>query len=180
MRNRGRLVRAVLAGSLAASLVLTGCGADEDLPGGTAGKDVLADNDLLVDGQIRMGTGEPDEVEVHRALCDYLFGTVDEVADTADLDGDVSYADGSGYRSEGESGGGFVCGYQAGDEAVFSLLVWDRDPGSPGDAEGVVVVPLPGERYGVSAYAPGYEGKRMPVDRRKEWLREAAGRIAER
>jgi hypothetical protein len=150
-----------------------------ELPGGTAGEDVLAEHGFLSDdGQVGFAEGPPPE-EVQPAFCDYLFGEPDEVAEVAELEGTVSLNEDSGFRNAGGSGIGFRCAYDVSDETTLALVLWTQDTADADDeGEHVVTVKLREDLYGYSGYAPGYDGPSMSASTAKAWLTEAGERVA--
>ena len=123
------------------SLALVGCGSQaEELPGGDSGKGVLAAHHWL-DGKDRVRFGESaPAADVQKAICTYLFGTPEEVGDTAGLDGKVTLHHDSGYRSAGGNGIGFECGYDVKGKTRFGMVLWSRDLGEMGKVSHPVTV----------------------------------------
>lgn len=174
-----------LGGLLVVSaLVLTGCGSESsggsspDLPGGTAGKSVLADHNFLDgDDRVRFAESKPSD-EVQSAICDYLFGKPEEVADVAKLEGQVALNEDSGFNSAGGNGIGFQCGYDVSGKTALALVIWTKNSDEPGKAEHVVTKKLREGLYGYSAYAPGYDGSAMTKSAAGTWLTETGKRVA--
>ena len=80
-------------------------GSGSGLPGGTAGKSVLAEHDFLdKDDRVRFGESKR-AAEVQSAICDHIFGKPEEVATPRSSRGEVSLNEGSGYNSAGGNGG---------------------------------------------------------------------------
>lgn len=182
---------------LAIALVTTSCGSQpspspdgkkssqssgstgSELPGGTAGKGVLADHDFLDDqGRVRFAESAP-EAEVQSALCSYLFGEPDEVARTAELEGTASLNEDSGYRSAGGNGTGFQCGYDVSGKTVLAMILWTKDSsgGDDGGATHVVTKKVGDGLFAYSAYLPGYDGPSMSKATAARWLSEGGARV---
>jgi hypothetical protein len=159
------------------SLVLGGCGSQgSDLPGGDSGKDKLSDHHWLDSkDRVRFSEAAPAD-DVQKAICDYLFGTPEEVGDTAGLEGTVSLHEDSGYRSAGGNGIGFECGYDVKGKTRFGMVLWSRDLGSLGKASHKVKIRLHDGLVGYSAYAAGYAGDVVSESRARSWLKAAGGR----
>lgn len=159
------------------SLFLAGCGSQgSELPGGDSGKDVLSDHNWL-DGKDRVRFSESAPAEnVQKAICEYLFGTPEEVGDAAALDGTVSLHKNSGYRSAGGNGIGFECGYDVKGKTKFGMVLWSRDVGSMGKASHQVKIRLHDGLFGYSAYTAGYGGDAISEARARSWLKAAAAR----
>ena len=159
------------------SLALVGCGSrGSDLPGGSSGKDLLSSHHWL-DGKDRVRFGESAPADdVQEAICAYLFGSPEEVGDTAGLDGKVSLHEDSGYRSAGGNGIGFECGYDVKGKTRFGMVVWSRDLGSMGKASHPVTVKLHDGLVGYAAYTPGFDGDAVSKATARSWLKAAGGR----
>ena len=95
------------------------------LPGGSAGRSVLARDWLDRSGRLTDGRRAPT-AGVQRAICGYLFGTPAQVGRVARLPGTVTLAPRSGYAGLGSDGVGFQCGYDVGGTTVYSLAVWSK------------------------------------------------------
>jgi hypothetical protein len=149
-----------------------------EFPGGEAGVDELAPHNWLGDdGTLFYGETEPPR-EIQEALCDYLVGTPDEVADAAGLDGDVTLEDGSGYTVLGGSGVGFRCGYEVDGTFAFGIVLWSDDlRDQVADQPNTVAVALPNELFGATVYAPEWDGTMLDATDSEQWLSEAAGRV---
>ena len=148
------------------------------LPGGSAGRSVLARDWLDRAGRLTDGRRAPT-AGVQRAICAYLFGTPAQVGRVARLPGTVTLAPRSGYAGLGSDGVGFQCGYDAGGTTVYSLAVWSkRLDASSGQAAHLVEEPVARGRYGYSAYAPTYAGAAEADATARRWLREAGGRVS--
>ena len=150
-------------------------GAD-GLPGGTAGRDELADGWLDGAGRLYYGEAAPSETK-QRALCSYLFGTPAQVARVARLRGTVTLAPRSGYGSLGSNGIGFQCGYAVDGTTTFSLVVWSKKLEGSRTAAHLVETEVGGGRWGYSAYAPAYSGPAVPAATAKRWLTQAGTRV---
>lgn len=144
-----------------------------------AAAQVLDDEGYLDgEGTVVFGPAGPssDETEVQEALCTYIFGSPDEVAERAGLDGAVLAA-GSGYQMLGANGSGVRCGWGAQDEPSFALVVWgaEADWITQDEAQFEVSVQRPDGSVGVAAYDPASETERLPADELEAWLLEAPG-----
>jgi hypothetical protein len=159
------------------SLVLVGCGSHGgDLPGGDSGKNLLAAHHWL-DGKDRVRYGESaPAANVQKAICTYLFGTPEEVGDTAGLDGKVTLHDDSGYRSAGGNGIGFECGYDVKGKTRFGMVLWSRDLGEMGKVSHPVTLRLHDGLVGYAAYTPGFGGQAISKTRARAWLKAAGAR----
>jgi hypothetical protein len=159
------------------SLVLVGCGsAGQDLPGGHSGKDTLASHHWLDDkDRVRFGESTP-AASVQKAMCSYLFGTPEEVGDTAGLDGKVTLHGGSGYRNAGGNGIGFECSYDVKGKTRFGMVLWSRQLGKMGKVAHPVTLRLHDGLVGYAAYIAGFDGKAISKARARSWLRAAGGR----
>lgn len=168
---------------VAISSAVSGCSSGSDptpggLPGGTSGKDLLQAHHLLDgEGRVSPGPTAPKGASVNAAICDYVFGTADEVGTVAELDGTVTLSKHSGYLYNGGNGSGVECVYQIGGETRFELVIWDKKAADTSGPKHEVMLDLPNRFYGVSAYAPSYHGTAIAASDAKRWLREAAGRV---
>ena len=169
---------------LASALVLTACGSESsggsssELPGGSAGKSVLADHDFLdKDDRVRFGESKPAD-EVQSAICDYLFGTPEEVGDVAKLKGKVTLHEESGFNSGGSTGIGFQCGYVVSGETTLAMVIWTKNEDQSDEGTHVVTKKLREGLYGYSAYAPGYDGSAMSKGVAVKWLTQTGKRVA--
>lgn len=167
------------------STIVTGCSsgsgqepAPVGLPGGTSGKDVLQAHHLLdAKGRVAPGPTAPTGRKVNAAICDYVFGTADEVGTTAKLDGTVTLFKHSGYLYAGGGGSGVACTYNVGGKAQFELVIWDKKSTAPNGATHMVTIDLPNGFHGASAYAPSYHGEAIATADAKRWLQQAAERV---
>lgn len=189
MSDRQRVV--IVAAAL---LLLAGCAADEGEEAGVttgvpptvgesaereAAAQVLDDAGYLDDeGNVAFGPAGPssEETDVQEALCTHLFGSPEEVAERAGLDGAVLAA-GSGYQMLGANGSGVRCGWGAQDEPSFALVVWgdDADWITQDAAEFEVSVERPDGSVGVAAYDPASEIERLSAEELEAWLLQAPG-----
>lgn len=101
-------------------------------PGGTSGSDVIDEYDRLEDGRVFSGITNVGDDEFDAAVCEFLFGTPEEVAAYAGLSGDVHLVPESGERNSGGGGSGYRCGWGTSDDPDFFLELWsipaDREP----------------------------------------------------
>jgi hypothetical protein len=164
--------------AVACAVGLTACSDGAGTPAQSDERDraeqlLLSEGYLDDSGAVALGPAGPggDETDVHEAMCTYLFGAPDEVAERAGLD-EATLSDGSGYRMLGANGSGIECGWGSADEPVLVLASWgsaDRF----GDAEGVeVLVDLP-DGVGVASYDPDSDVERLTEDELRRWLTEA-------
>ncbi|MGC5615646.1 hypothetical protein [Georgenia sp. Z1491] len=129
---------------------------------------------LADDGSVEFGPAGPgtDEVDVHEALCTYVFGAEGEVAERAGLD-EAVLADGSGYRMLGANGSGVECAWGAPEAPVLVLASWGSSDRFDDDEDALeVLVELP-DGVGVAHYDPDSDVERLPADELEEWLTEA-------
>src|SRR5690606_16717039 len=102
---------------------------DDEASGDGAAADVLAEAGLLDDeGRVAYGPVVPD-AEFDAVICEYVFGTTDEVIELAGLPADAVLLDGSGPAQLGGGGGGVRCGYGEGGEggdAMLAVRVWNK------------------------------------------------------
>lgn len=173
---------------LASVAVLSGCsGGDGDsaeespVPQQSSEREdaqqLLSEEGYLDDaGNVAFGPAGPrsEETAVNEALCTYLFGSPQEVAERAGLAGTV-LAPGSGYQMLGANGSGVRCGWGTQDEPVFALVVWGADAEWITEDEDTfeVVIELPENSVGVAAYDPESDVERLPATELEAWLREA-------
>ncbi|MGO1561158.1 MAG: hypothetical protein ACTHW7_04960 [Actinomycetaceae bacterium] len=124
-------------------------------------------------GAVALGLAGPggDETDVHEAMCTYLFGAPDEVAERAGLD-EATLTDGSGYRMLGANGSGIECGWGSADEPVLVLASWGSADRFDGAEDIDVLVDLP-DGVGVASYHPGSDVERLTEDELAQWLTEA-------
>jgi hypothetical protein len=170
----------------AAVVVVSGCSsgsgpgaAPDRFPGGTSGKSVLQAHHLLdANGRVSPGATAPKGAIVNTAICDFVFGTADEVGAVAKLDGTVTLSKNSGYLYDGGDGDGVECVYETSGKAQFELVIWDKKAPATAGPEHQVMVDLPDQFYGASAYAPSYHGAAIAASDAKRWLRDAAKRVA--
>ncbi len=177
-----------ILGAIAAAAVvaITGCSsgsgpgaARDELPGGTSGKSVLQAQHLLdADGRVAPGATAPEGANVNTAICNYVFGTADEVGAVAKLDGTVTLSKNSGYLYSGGNGDGVECVYEISGKAQFELVIWSKKAPATAGPKHQVTVDLPDQFYGASAYAPSYHGAAISASDAKRWLRDAAKRVA--
>lgn len=146
-----------------------------ELPGGKVDEDVLP-KDLWFtdDGLLRRTQEQPGNDKVQKAFCEYLFGTPEEVAETAGLTGDVEVQD-AGYLYLGDDGEGFQCVYEAGDQG-YGMRIWSKEADFPGEFSRKVTVEADNGNVGVSIYSADFDGDALDEDTVKEWLTQAAER----
>jgi hypothetical protein len=176
-----------IQGTIAAAvMVISGCSsgsgsgpAPNGLPGGTSGKSVLQSHHLLdTKGRVAPGPTAPKGSNVNAAICNYVFGTADEVGAVAKLDGTVTLSKNSGYLYSGGNGSGVECVYEISGKAQFELVIWDKKAPGTARTKHQVTIDLPDQFYGASAYAPSYHGATIAASDVKRWLRDAATRVA--
>lgn len=173
---------------LASIAFLSGCsgGADESTEESpvpeqsserAAAQQLLNEEGYLDDaGHVAFGPAGPssEETAVHEALCTYVFGSPQEVAERAGL-ADHALAPGSGYETLGANGSGVRCGWGPPNEPVFALIVWSEDAEWITETEDTfdAVVELSEGSIGAAAYNPESEVERLPAAELEAWLREA-------
>lgn len=92
-------------------------------------EEILAEAGLLEDGAIVLGPAPPQDEQVNLAVCDYLFGTPDEIAATVGLEdgAEIALAPGSGHRNLGGAGGGPQCLYFIDGVDALGLLIVNKE-----------------------------------------------------
>lgn len=183
MRTRPLLVSAAVASALVAGCSgAEGPEADPEPTTQAPPSEHLAAAELLEeagylepDGAVAFGPAGPgdDETAVQEALCTYLFGSPDTVAERAGLD-EAVLAEGSGFQNLGANGSGIRCGWGAPDRPVLALVVWGEESEwiSEGAEEFDLVVDLP-SGVGVAFYDPESDVERLPPEDLEAWLRVA-------
>lgn len=178
-------MRRLCLAAVSAALLLTACDGGDDtapdvdaLPGGEAGREVLEESGRLRDGVLSPGEVVPDDPAYHRAVCDYLFGSADEVAQVLGLEGDVALAGSSGEVSLGGNGWGYRCGYGSGDEAEAALMLWSQEIEFGEDSEAITVVntEVADGWMGALIYHESVEVEPLDAGLAEQWLVEASGR----
>lgn len=183
------------AASVVALLVLVGCSGGDDTPAGDDGSagpgvpepttDAAVDDDaaalleaegyLAEDGSVAFGPAGPTEedAEVQAALCTYVFGPPEEVAERAGLAEPV-LTEGSGYQMLGSNGSGVRCGWGDAEEPEFVLAVWGSEAPWIEEAreEFEAIVELP-DGVGVAFYDDDAEAEPLPATDLEAWLAEA-------
>ena len=130
-----------------------------------------------LDGKDRVRFGESSPADdVQEAICAYLFGTPEQVGETAGLKGKVSLHDDSGYRSAGGNGIGFQCGYDVKGKTRFGMVMWSKKVESLGKASHPVTVKLHDGLVGYAVYASGFDGDVISKSTARSWLKEAGSR----
>ena len=166
---------------------LTGCSDPGDPPSGSeateapttseardAAEELLRSEGYLDDdGAISLGPAGPgsDDTEVNEAMCTYLFGSPEEVAERAGLD-EAPLAEGSGYQMLGGNGTGIMCGWGSSDDPDLVLGTWGSADRFEDEEDIEVVVDLP-DGVGVALYNPESDVERLSEDELTRWLTEA-------
>lgn len=147
-------------------------------PGGTAGKDLLSQHHWLDEqGRLSFGETAPKDRKIQHAFCDYLFGTVDEVAELGNLPGTVTLDEVSGYKNFGANGTPFVCVYDADGTELLALQV-TNGPTVDASSPGRPIVVTDGDLQAVFSYAPDYSGTRLAKRLATEWITQAVGLVS--
>lgn len=148
-------------------------GSDLDAP--RPGQEVLEDR-WLQDGRVSIGPGAPQEQEVNLAMCDYLFGTADEVAERAGVDGEVVLDEESGFSYNGSAPSRMGCVYLAEGTEAFMVGLQDRELEVEDEHAELVVAltELPSGWYGFVVSNPDWDG-RLALDEAAalDWLQDA-------
>lgn len=151
---------------------------DREFPGGTDGVEVLTQANLLSrDGRLVFTETAPAP-EAQAAICDYLFGAPDEVAEVAGLSGTITLEEEAGYLDLGVDDILIQCGYEVDGEFSFGMAIWFEDlRGGVADQPNTVTVALPSGRFGGTAYETGWAGPMIDADTSERWLTEADSRL---
>lgn len=152
----------------------TGAAADPD----ASADEVLREAGLLEGDQVVLGPTSPDDPAVQRAICDYVFGTTDEVIERSGIVGELALLDSSGYSQLGGNGDGLQCVYDVDGEDGLGILLWSQElpPIEEDDGTQIVASGQFGEHWGAVAYAPTFTGDVMDEDAAAAWLDDAATR----
>lgn len=189
----------ITATALATALTLTSCSEDEitpapspdavdtpSPPGGTSGEDVIAEFDRLDDrGRVFSGITNVGDDRFDAAVCEYLFGTPAEVAEYAGLDSGVVLIEGSGERSAGGGGSGYLCGWgvDPGADPDFGLQLWvggdEADPDENLLYDEPVESDVDGELVGRAWKSPAAPDVALDTDDLGLWLNGAAERVGQ-
>lgn len=147
-------------------------------PGGSAGRDVLEEAGLLDESGVVTVDEQPEDAAVQTAICDYVFGTGDEVAETAGLTGEITLADGSGWEELGRGQSGLNCFYEDADGIRLLLNVWSAKNELAGQDSAHVVQAEVDDGWASMAYHPNFSGEPLDDDRARTWLVSAADRVS--
>ncbi len=153
-----------------------------ETPGGTtatlAGEKLLIEEGLLEGGVVSLGPVGPTDEAVNHAICDYVFGSPEVVATTAEVDGDVALTEESGFAQLGGNGSGVRCVYTVEGEDAFGLRVWSKEQEIDDDANIVVAdTAVNGGRFALMVRAPDWDGNLgLDEDAATEWIEDAATR----
>lgn len=142
---------------------------------------ILAEAGLLVDGAISLGPAGPEDESVNLAMCDYLFGTPEEVAAVvgADAGSQVVLAPGSGFRNNASSGSGPQCLWTVDGSEAFGAAIWSQELGDPVDDDALLASTVLEETnyVGYVAVNPDWDGALgLDEDGAIEWLHHAGTR----
>lgn len=165
-----------------------GTATEDDAVAGDTGLDrpseeILAEAGLLEDGAVSLGPAPPQDETVQLAICDYLFGTPEDVASVAGAapGSEVLLAPGSGHRNMGGSGGGPQCLWTVDGEEAFAAVIWAPEIEDEDDDGSLLAsTPLEGSDYfGYVAVNPEWDG-RLSLDENGaiDWLEDAGTRWA--
>lgn len=174
-------VKRLAIAAMTVTFLLTGCSDDggDNSKEPSASEQLLVEEGLLKDGVVSLGPAGPTDEAVNQAICDYVFGSPEEVAATADVDGEVALTEDSGYEQLGGNGNGAQCVYTVDGEDAFGLWLWsDERELDDEDVEFVVAeVQVDSGRFGLMMRAPDWDGD-LGVDEAAatEWLEDAGTR----
>lgn len=133
----------------------------EDRVPDSAAQQTLDEGGLLENGAVAFGPTTPDE-EFHPAVCDYVFGTAEQVGEAAGLTGDVALGEG-GPLQLGGNGSGVRCTYTVDGVDALMVQLWSQEMDVAPEEEDVVTVQLPvqtagSEHFALAAVHPEYDG----------------------
>lgn len=145
---------------------------------GAAPEEILEQAGLLDGQRVVVGPGGVDDPTVQAAICDYVVGTQDEVADITGVSGDLTPLDSNGYNQWGGNGDGVQCVYDLDGEDGLAIMLWSEEipPVEDGDETQLLATGPVGEHWGTVAYAPTFTGEVMDEDAAAAWLEDAATR----
>lgn len=139
--------------------------------------EILEEAGWLTDGKITIGpVGPQDEPEIDLAMCDYLFGSPEQVAQTVGVQGTVELAAGeSGFAQLGGTGGGVRCLYLVDGAEAFGAIMWNKEleDGVGGDSGLVLQEQMPGGDIGIVAINPDIDTVAIDEDTARAWLQDA-------
>jgi hypothetical protein len=152
--------------------------ADGEIPD-LAGAEVLAEAGMLRNGEARVGATAPDDPAIQAALCEYVFGGLDEIGSLTGLPGEIELYDDSGFDSQPGEGYGLLCLYVADGVEALAVALWSEEIPTDDADDGVNIVlngPVGNDHHGVVAYGPDYDGPQMDEITADAWMADAATR----
>lgn len=141
----------------------SGGGTEEGGLGGAGDRtseEILDEDGWLEDGRVSIGPGAPQEQEIDLAMCDYVIGDPEGVAERLGVDGDLTLDAESGFGYYGSSGGRLQCLYLVDDVEALLVAIRDRDLETDDDgAEAVFAqTELDDGWFGVVMVNPDWDG----------------------
>ncbi len=129
---------------------------------------------LADDGKLLLRTNVKGNADLTNALCEYAFGTTQDVSNRIRLSAEATLAPGSGPKTSA-TGGFVLCGYAVGGNLQVALEVGHSDDEW---SNGLTTLVRDGDVHAVVSYVPDYAGPRIAPAAARTWLAQVLRRIS--